>query len=157
MLLLPSSWLSAFAARSFIPWPLLFAMHGGQMFSPSSFVTCWLYLSSAPFCEGFVISHDSSSKSLPLKSEPLSLSWHLSTAATSLAMFFPTVCSHLSELALLGTQPVSSSPMSASLAESQYVDEFCESSTPNSTDSSVASLVSWMGSQMFSPVSLVIA
>src|SRR5579875_814561 len=118
--------------------------HGGQMPSASS-------LSRAPFCEGFVSSQDSSSKSFPLKKDVFILSWHLSDAATSLEIILPTVCSHLRESALLGTHPVSSPPISACDAESQKMPPFWPSSErellPKSTDSSSCALLIWTGSQ----------
>ena len=65
-------------------------------------------MSSAPFCEALVSSHDSSSKSLPLKKLPASLAWHLIAPAISLPTFFPTVSAHLRFSLLVGILPASS-------------------------------------------------
>ena len=85
--------------------------------SAMSLSRAWLNLSSAPFCDGFVPSHDSSSKSTPLESLSASLMWHLIVAAISFERFLPTVSSHFRtffESVPSGIFPASSPPGSMS-------------------------------------------
>src|SRR5207244_7087562 len=98
---------------------------------PDSFVAAALYLSRAPFWDGFVSSQDSSSKAFALKKACASLMWHLSAAATRLPWFFPTVHSHFRVSLFVGTKPASSESEVMIIApdvESQNVAPFCASS-----------------------------
>src|SRR5437879_9683745 len=97
---------------------------------PASFDAAALYLSRAPFWDGFVSSQDSSSNACTFAKAWASLMWHLSAADTRLPWFFPTAHSHLSVFLFAGTNPASSESdvmIMAPDVESQYVAPFCAS------------------------------
>src|SRR5438128_4822795 len=100
-----SAILSATAASASCPAPL---RQVGQILSATSLSRCWSYLSSAPFCDALVSSHDSSSKSLPPKKLLASLAWHLIPALISLPTFLPTLLEHLRLSLPVGILPASS-------------------------------------------------
>src|SRR2546428_1787852 len=131
---------------------------------PDSFVAAALYLSRAPFWDGFVSSQDSSSKAFALKKACASLMWHLSAAATRLPWFFPTVHSHFRVSLFVGTKPASSESEVMIIAppdESQNVAPFCASRdsvlllSAKSVDSSACAPAICVPLQMPLPKSLV--